>query len=106
MINQAIKMWHTLITPILATYDNHHGLKSHCECLKLRMNYQPRCLVMQDLGYIQVMGLNKLLQEYNLLQDLHGGNGILSGGPKHAVEQFGHDVLLQALVHKKTHQGV
>ena len=61
---------------------------------------------MQDLGYIQVMGLNKLLQEYNLLQDLHGGNGILSGGPKHAVEQFGHDVLLQALVHKKTHQGV
>lgn len=52
---------------------------------------------MQDLGYIQVMRLNKLLQETNLLRDVHVGNGILSGSPKRAVEQFGHDILLQAL---------
>lgn len=52
---------------------------------------------MQDLGYIQVMRLNKLLQETNLLRDVHVGNIILSGSPKRAVEQFGHDILLQAL---------
>jgi hypothetical protein len=56
---------------------------------------------MQDLGYIQVMRLNKLLQETNLLRDVHVGNGILSGSPKRAVEQFGDDILLQALTHKK-----
>jgi hypothetical protein len=47
------------------------------------------------------MRLNKLLQETNLLRDVHVGNGILSGSPKRAVEQFGHDILLQALTHKK-----
>jgi hypothetical protein len=56
---------------------------------------------MQDLRYIRVMRLNKLLQETNLLQDVHVRNGILSGSPKRAVEQFGHDILLQALTHKK-----
>jgi hypothetical protein len=49
---------------------------------------------MQDLGYIQVMRLNKLLQETNLLRDVHVGNDILSGSPKRAVEQLNHDILL------------
>jgi hypothetical protein len=56
---------------------------------------------MHDLGYIQVMRLNKQLQETNLLRDVHVGNGILSGSPKRAVEQFGHDILFQTLTHKK-----
>jgi hypothetical protein len=47
------------------------------------------------------MRLNKLLQETNLLRDVHVRNIILSGSPKRAVKQFGHDILLQALTHKK-----
>jgi hypothetical protein len=61
------------------------------------MTYQPRRLVAQNLGYVQVLRLNKLLQESNLLRNLHVGRRVLRGGPKRAVEQFGHDEFLDAL---------
>jgi hypothetical protein len=61
------------------------------------MTYQPRRLVLQNLGYVQVLRLNKLLQELDLLRDLHVRRRVLRGGTKRAVEQLGHDKFLDAL---------
>jgi hypothetical protein len=61
------------------------------------MTYQPRRLVLQNLGYVQVLRLNKLLEEPDLLRDLNVRRRVLRGGTKRAVEQLGHDKFLDAL---------
>ena len=55
---------------------------------------------MQDLWYVQVMGPHEPLQEANPLRDLGVGGSILRRCREGAVEELGHDVLLEALARK------
>ena len=70
--------------------------------------YQPGSLVVEELGYVEVMRPDKALQEADLVRDLGVGRGVLRRRREGAVEQLGHDVLLEPLLgtHARKHRQI